>query len=97
MAKTHPQVEYEVENASGNRVPDTAGGTQVFKSSEKALAAAALAAMTTGSSTMSVLIHTRAGAKWYGGDDALDSYDEDPDASAFEQYHFTCNNRGRVA
>lgn len=36
-------------------------------------------------SSVDVLVWTEAGARWYGGDDAIERYREDPEASVFER------------
>ena len=48
--------------------------------------------------TIDVLIHSEAGARWYGGDVAVAAYKEDPDASVFERYEIRgAHLIGRVA
>jgi hypothetical protein len=36
--------------------------------------------------TIDVCVWSKKGARWYGGDDAVASYKEDPDASVFERW-----------
>jgi len=96
-AKTHPDVEYMVERGIDRGHGRRATDARYFKDPDEALAAAAMVAMSSGESTLSVLIHSEAGAKFHGGDDAVESYREDPEASAHEQYQFKCNAVGRVA
>ncbi len=49
-----------------------------------------------GEATLDVLVWSEAGARWLAGDDGVDSYREDPDASVFERYTFKCNAEGKV-
>lgn len=45
-----------------------------------------------------VVVWSEAGARFYGGDDAVEQYREDPDASVFERFEveIKTNNLGRV-
>lgn len=97
MAKTHKDVEYMVERGIDRGHGQRATDARYFKNADEALAAAAMTAMSSGESTLSVLIHSKAGAKFHGGDDAVESYLEDPEASAHERFEFKCNMVGRVA
>lgn len=87
--KTHKDVEYAVDDASGQQ--------RTFKTFDEA-AGFALAIAVSGRPDvyLDVLIWTRAGARWYGGDDAVEQYDEDPDASVFERFEISVNAMGRV-
>lgn len=46
---------------------------------------------------LDVCIFSEDGANYYGGDDGLELYREDPDASVFERFEVTCNFVGKVA
>lgn len=46
--------------------------------------------------TLDVIVSSRAAARVWGGDDAVEQYDEDPEASIFERYELTVNCQGRV-
>jgi hypothetical protein len=83
----HKDVEYHVESG---------GETRVFSEPKAALEETASMAMSRGKAILDVVIWSRAGAKAYGGDDATERYDEDPEASVFERYEFRCNFVGRV-
>lgn len=89
MADTHKDVEYHVE-ASG-------GKAQVFKKYSEAATFAFTVASSRGSANLDVVVWSRAGAKFYGGDEAVERYDEDPEASVFDRFEITVNNVGRVA
>ena len=49
--------------------------------------------------TIDVICWSKAGARAYGGDDAVARYKEDPDASVFERLEVSVkiNNAGRIA
>ena len=87
--KTHAHVKFEVISASGLE--------RSFDDPDEALATAAMSAISTGSATLDVLIWSKSGARWYGGEDALKQYLEDPDASVFNRYEFKANDLGRVS
>jgi len=86
--KTHRDVEFVVET------PIKGLDEHVFKTFNEA---AGHAVATGERSYLDVLIYSRAGARWWGGDDAVERYDEDPDASAFERFEIRSNLVGRVA
>ena len=87
--KSHPQVEYAVDDASGRE--------RIFKTFDEA-AGFAVAVAVSGKEhvNLDVLIHNKSGARFYGGDDAVERYDEDPEASVFERFEITVNAVGRV-
>jgi hypothetical protein len=87
--KTHPDVEYSVEDGGGKE--------RIFKNFDEAAAFALGMAMARGEADLDVLIWSESGAEWYGGDDAVEQYNEDPEASVYERYNITVNNAGRVA
>jgi hypothetical protein len=45
---------------------------------------------------MSVLVHSERGARCYGGAPAVQSYREDPNASAFDDFTISARSHGRV-
>lgn len=62
-----------------------------------ALAMAAELALLRGVTTyVDVVVWDRAAAVRWGGDDAGEAYDEDPDASVFERIEVKVNSLGRV-
>jgi len=86
---THKDVEYAVGNARDEE--------QIFTSPESAAGFAVVVSMATGRAVdINVLISSRAGAHWYGGDDAAEQYDEDPDTSVFERIVVRAESTGRV-
>lgn len=84
----HKDVEFAVDDASGRE--------QIFHTYEAAAAQALAVAISTGESSLDVLIYSAEGAKAYGGDDAVEQYEDDPDASVFERFEISVNNVGRV-
>lgn len=84
----HNDVEFAVDDAGGQE--------KVFKTFEEAAAFAMAVAMSTGDTVLDVLIWSEAGARAYGGDDAVEQYNEDPEASVFERYEISVNAAGRV-
>jgi len=86
--KSHPDVEYAVDDAGGNE--------RTFKTFDEAAGFAISIATARGESKLDVLIWGKSGARFYGGDDAVEQYEEDPDASVFERYEIRVNAVGRV-
>lgn len=85
---THPDVEYSVEDESGKE--------RIYRTMSAAQQAAMEVAMTIGGATLDVLIWSDKGAEWYGGPDAVERYDEDPEASVFERYEIKVNFEGMI-
>lgn len=87
--KTHPQVDYAVNDCSGNE--------RVFKTADEAAGFAVSVAISGKENVyIDVIIWDEDGARFYGGDDAVEQYREDPDASVFERYEINVNCVGRV-
>lgn len=86
--RTHADVEYAVEDGSGQE--------RIFKTFDEAAGFVLTMAVSSGESTLDVLVWSEEGAEWYGGSDAVDAYNEDPEASVFERYEITVNAVGRV-
>jgi hypothetical protein len=89
--KTHKDVEFEVENTSGER------RTRIYKTFDEAAGYALSIAISSGEAVLDVLVWTESGARWLGGDDAVEQYREDPDASVFDRYVIKVNAQGRIA
>lgn len=45
---------------------------------------------------LDVLVWSEEGAEWYGGESAVEQYQEDPEASVFERFEVRVNPVGRV-
>jgi hypothetical protein len=89
-SRTHRDVEFAVD--------DHRGEERIFKTFDEAAAFAAGLALTTGVRVeLDVLVSSRAGAEWWGGSDAGEQYDEDPDASVFDRLMIKVSSQGRVA
>ncbi len=86
--KSHPDVEYAVD--------DWQGKERTFKTFDEGAAFAMQVAVSRGEAVLDVLIWSEEGAEWYGGDDAVDQYNEDPEASVFERFEIRVNAVGRV-
>lgn len=86
--KSHPGVEYAVDDVQGKQ--------RTFRSFDEAAGFALLVAMSRGEAVLDVIVYSRAGARFVGGDDAVARYDEDPEASVFERFEITVNAVGRV-
>ena len=89
MAKKHKDVDYAVEDGSGKE--------RIFKTWDEAASFALGMAISRGESVLDVLVHSTWGAKFYGGDDAVQQYKEDPEASVFERFEIRVNAVGRVS
>lgn len=90
MAKTHKDLDYAVDDASGKE--------RIFKTFDEAAGfAVAMALSGKDRVNLDVLIWSKWGAKFYGGDDAFERYKEDPEASVFERFEISVNNVGRVS
>jgi hypothetical protein len=87
--ETHDDVEFAVEDAGGKE--------RTFKTFDEAAGLAVSVGASDGRPVnLDVLIWSEEGAEWYGGDDAVDEYNEDPEASVFERFEITVNPVGRV-
>jgi hypothetical protein len=89
MRRKHPDVEYEVDDASGRFA-------RTFDTFDEAALYAVREALSHEVAHLNVLVYTSEGARFYGGDDAVDQYLEDPEASVFERFEIRANNLGRV-
>ena len=88
--RTHRDVEFAVDDAGG--------AERTFKTFDEAAGFALGIAVSTGRRTnVDVLVSSRGGARWWGGDDAVGVYDEDPEASVFERIAVQASSEGRVA
>jgi hypothetical protein len=79
-------------------VDDARGRERIFKTFDEAAGFAVSMAASNGSTVnLDVLIWSPAGARAYGGDDAVEQYFEDPEASVFERIKIKADAVGRVA
>lgn len=91
MAKkrTHKDVEFHCLG--------TGGKDMYFDNFDEAAAFALGDAMQSGVwKNFDVLIHSESGARWWGGDDAVEQYREDPDASVFQRMRIKAELEGMV-
>lgn len=88
--KSHAEVEFTVDDAGGReRSFDTFDEASGF--------AVGLAASRGRAVAINVLIFGERGAEWWGGDDGLEEYLDDPDASVSERIEVTADAQGRIA
>lgn len=88
----HKDVEFHVQG------DDRSAKTDVFDDLREAGVHAIAMALSRGQPVrVDVVIHSRAGAKWYGGDEAVEMYDEDPDASVSDRIVIRAESLGRIA
>ena len=87
--KTHPDVEFSVEDGGGKE--------RIFKTFDEAAGFAVSMASTGTESNLDVLVWSEEGAEAYAGDDGVERYQEDPEASVFERLEISVNYVGRVA
>jgi hypothetical protein len=89
MARVHKDVEFAVDDFQDNE--------RIFKDFEEAAGFAVTKALSSGRLVeLDVLVHSRAGAKALEGDDGVERYDEDPEASVFERIVVRADSQGRV-
>ena len=86
--RAHKDVEYAVDDFSGHE--------RIFNVFDEAAGFAFSVAAARGKSNLDVLIWSEAGAERYGGDAAVEHYNEDPEASVFERFEIKVNAVGRV-
>lgn len=100
VRRTHPDVEFEVnwgEDGHGDRIDDLRRGQPTFNDFDRAASVAVGASVTRGEPVAtSVLIYSRSGARWWGGDYAVEEYDADPDASASDRIVVRAESTGRI-
>jgi hypothetical protein len=82
-------VEFAVEDAGGHE--------RIFKTFDEACGFAVSLAASGRTVNLDVLVWSRAGARRFGGDDAVERYDEDPEASIFERVEIRVQSQGRIA
>ncbi len=87
--KTHPQVEFSVDDSSGHE--------RIFKTFDEAAGfAVSIAASDGRPHDIDVLVYSSRGADWYGGDWAVEQYEDDPDASVFDRIKVRADTQGRI-
>lgn len=87
--KSHTDVEFEVIDRDGKAV--------YLKTLDEAALYAFYDALQSGKHTgIYVLIHSEAGARWYGGDSAVEQYRSDPEASVFEKLNVRVASEGMI-
>jgi hypothetical protein len=87
--RKHKDVEFAVNDAGGNE--------KIFKTYDEAAGFALYTAMSTGESVLDVLVWSEAGARSLQGEEGVEKYNEDPEASVFDRFEIKVNSVGRVA
>lgn len=88
--KVHSDVEFAVGTYGTTK-------TTIYKNAEEASAIAIARSVSgMGDQVIDVLIYSRAGARWFGGDDAAAIYEEDPDASVYDRIVVRAESHGRI-
>ena len=91
-AVEHEDVEYHVRKFVGIE------STRVFRTMNEAILYAFFQTATgQEKAVIDVLVHSEAGAHWYGGDVAVEQYREDPQASVFDRWEIKLNHVGKVS
>lgn len=87
--RRHPGVDFTVDDP--NRTE------HVFHTFDEAASFAVGLARSNGSRVhLNVIVYSPAGARWWGGDDAVAAWNDDPDASVFERIEVRADSLGRV-
>jgi hypothetical protein len=88
--RSHRDVEFAIDDESGDE--------RIFRSFDEAAGFAVGLAVSTGKRIhLDVLVYSRDGAGWWGGEDGEHTYDDDPDASVFERLVIEARSDGAVA
>lgn len=83
--KTHKDVEFAV-------------GDRYYDSFDEAAGDAVSRAISRGEDVfLDTIVSSKAGARWFAGDDGIEIYEEDPEASVFERMVIRADNVGRIA
>ncbi len=82
-------VEYHVEAHDGK--------TFIFENIRDASEKAFYLLLANGEAVLDVIIYSEKGAEGFGGTDALERYQEDPEASVYERWEFKANCLGRIS
>ncbi|OGT57960.1 MAG: hypothetical protein A3E01_07925 [Gammaproteobacteria bacterium RIFCSPHIGHO2_12_FULL_63_22] len=79
-------------------VTDADGRNRYFDTFAKAAVAATMESLRLGQkwTNLNVIVHSEAGAHWWGGDVAVERYREYPEASIFEQLAIKVESRGMI-
>lgn len=85
---THADVEYVV---------DSDGAQRAHRKFQDALAYAFSTALVAGRVHLDVLVYSEEGAAAFGGDEAIQEYRDDPEASVFRRFEIEVSDLGRVA
>lgn len=90
LTETHKDVEYHID--------EIGGGTFITHSFDKASAYAVRQSIDLGEkwTNVDVVVWSEAGAKWWGGDEGVRRYHEDPEASVFDRLVVKAQSQGMI-
>lgn len=89
MAKGHKDLEFQLEDAGGNR--------RTFKNFDQAAGLAIAVAASTGNPVhLDVLTWSKGAARTWAGDAGVEVYESDPDASVHERLIIAVSTQGHV-
>lgn len=92
MSKTHKDLEFAVSDPGSSESSE-----HYFKRFEEAAEKAVVISVIRGVKTyIDVLVSSKAAAKMWAGDDGVEAYEDDPDASVFERIEIRADSKGRV-
>lgn len=93
MGSRHKNLEFHVENKARN------ANVEVFNDFDKACIAAIVKSLSAGGApvTLDVVTWDAAAAKAWGGEEAVYSYLEDPEASVHQRFLIRVDDQGRIA
>ena len=87
--KSHPDVEFQTSGLGGRDV--------VFREFDEAVVFAVHTSLGDGTWTgVYIIIRSEAGARWWGGEPALEQYRSDPEASVFEKINVKATSEGMI-
>jgi hypothetical protein len=88
-SKRHKDVEYQIDCPNGK--------TETFKTFDQAASLAVSIAASGRPCNIDVLVYSKAGARFVAGDEGVEEYNEDPDASVFQRLVVSVDVQGRIA
>lgn len=89
--KSHRDVRFHVSAAGETDM-------EIYQTFDEAAGMAVVQAMSEGKKVhIDIVVWSKAGARWLYGDDGVEQYEEDPEASVFERIEVKANILGRIA
>lgn len=95
MAKSkHSDVDFVVGTFSSRNISTDINSFKTFN--EAAGNAIGRAASSGREMAIDIIIYSKSGARWWAGDEGVEQYEEDPDASVFERFVIKAHSEGRI-